>query len=599
MEKQQSKHSPKMGASFNKSGVDFRVWAPSADKVYVTGDFNDWSKRHPLQRNDAGIWEGNAREAKANDEYKYIIVNGDQELERVDPYARHVTNSVGNGIIECDEYEWQHDEFTMPALNEMVIYELHVGTFRDDPGGPPGNFESVIEKLPYLQELGINTIQIMPPLEFPGGFSWGYNPSHLFAIESDYGGPTAFKQLVDAAHEKGIAVIVDVVYNHFGPSDLDLWQFDGWSENGGGGIYFYNDWRGETPWGATRPDYGRGEVRQFIIDNVRMWLEEYHVDGLRFDATSYIRNIFGNNNDPDNDLPDGWSLLGEINHLVHSYDRAYYTIAEDLQQNPYMTKEPDEGGAGFDAQWASSFVHPIRQAMTATEDAARDLNTVADAISKKYNNDAFDRVIYTESHDEVANGKARLPEDIHPASADSWFAKKRSMLGAGLVFTSPGVPMIFQGQEFLEDEWFRDQTPLDWERAEMFPGIVQYYRDLIHLRLNRQGMTRGLTGQHVDMYYIDNDQKVMAFARWEEGDEEHKVIILTNFSDRTYTDHEIGLPTAGTWHLRLNSDAQVYDESFGNEARATVETTERDLHQQAHAATFTLPPYTLLIYTQE
>ena len=160
--------------------------------------------------------------------------------------------------------------------------------------GHPGTFDSAIEKFPYLKELGINAIEVMPIMEFSGDFSWGYNPSHPFAVESIYGGPDAFKRFVKAAHEHGIAVIVDVVYNHFGPADLDLWRFDGWSENDKGGIYFYNDRRSQTPWGETRPDYGRGEVRQYLRDNALMWLEEYHVDGLRWDMIIYIKSIDGN-----------------------------------------------------------------------------------------------------------------------------------------------------------------------------------------------------------------------------------------------------------------------------------------------------------------
>jgi alpha-glucan phosphorylase-like protein len=178
----------------------------------------------------------------------------------------------------------------------MVIYEMHIGTFNDQPGGPPGNLSSAIEKLPYLQELGINTIAVMPVMEFAGGFSWGYNPALIFAIESDYGGPRAFKEFVKAAHVNDIAVIFDVVYNHFGPSDLDIWQFDGWSENDKGGIYFYNDWRSQTPWGETRPDYGREEVRHYIHENSIMWLEEYRVDGLRWDMTAFALRMSGYHN---------------------------------------------------------------------------------------------------------------------------------------------------------------------------------------------------------------------------------------------------------------------------------------------------------------
>lgn len=168
----------------------------------------------------------------------------------------------------------------------------------------------------------------MPIAEFPRDFSWGYNPAHPFAVESIYGGPDGFKRFVKAAHEHGIAVIVDVVYNHFGPTDMDLWQFDGWQENEQGGIYFYNDHRANTPWGDTRPDYGRGEVRKYIRDNVMMYFEEYHIDGLRWDATAYIKNIEGNEVNPANDLPEGWSLMQWINDEVQERFPGRLLIAE-------------------------------------------------------------------------------------------------------------------------------------------------------------------------------------------------------------------------------------------------------------------------------
>jgi 1,4-alpha-glucan branching enzyme len=176
--------------------------------------------------------------------------------------------------------------------DELVIYELHVGTLNVKTEGQTGTFDSAMEKLPYLRDLGINAVELMPVAEFPGDFSWGYNPAHPFAVESGYGGADGLKRFVKAAHQHGIAVIIDVVYNHLGPSDLALWQFDGWSENGKGGIYFYNDHRAQAPWGETHPDYGRGEMRRYLRDNALMWLDEYRTDGLRWDMIIYIKNIW-------------------------------------------------------------------------------------------------------------------------------------------------------------------------------------------------------------------------------------------------------------------------------------------------------------------
>ena len=225
-----------------------------------------------------------------------------------------------------------------------------------------------------------------------------------------------------------------------------------------GGIYFYNDWHAETPWGSTRPDYGRKEVRQFIRDNALMWLEEYHVDGLRFDMTLYIHNVRASD-DPGGDLPDGWSLVQWINREVRQRYPGRITIAEDLQNDDRITKPVDQAGGGFTAQWAARFVHPVRAAVITPSDEQRSLDSVRGAIEGRYNGDPFQRVIYSESHDEVANGKARVASEIDPHDPDSWFAQKRTTLAAALVLTAPGIPMLFQGQEFLEDGWFQDSVP--------------------------------------------------------------------------------------------------------------------------------------------
>jgi 1,4-alpha-glucan branching enzyme len=202
-------------------------------------------------------------DAEIGDEYRYLIHGPEGSSSRIDPYARKVTHATGTGIIyNPDAFDWGDDTFNIATWNELLIYEMHIGTFYVKKKGHPGTLDSAIEKMPYLKALGINAIEVMPITEFAGDFSWGYNPSHPFAVASTYGGPDAFKRFVKAARESGIAVVSDVVYN-FGPSDLDLWRFDGWSENDKGGIYFYNNRRASTPWGDTRPDYGRGEVRQY------------------------------------------------------------------------------------------------------------------------------------------------------------------------------------------------------------------------------------------------------------------------------------------------------------------------------------------------
>lgn len=586
-----------MGSILHEQGVAFRVWAPHAKHVSVIGSFNNWDgTKHPMQAEENGYWYANIAEAHAGDQYRFLLSTPKGEFKRIDPYAREVTSSVGNAIVHDPSFDWQGDNFHLAPWNELVIYELHVGTFNDQHADNyPAKFPSISARLGHLKKLGINAIQIMPIGEFAGERSWGYNPAHIFSVELSYGGPLAFKQFVKRAHQAGIAVILDVVYNHLGPSDLDLWQFDGWSENDRGGIYFYNDDRAATPWGETRPDYGRGEVRQYLLDNVLMWFEEYHVDGLRFDATQFIRMF----HEPDmQDIPEGWSLLQWFNSEAAQKYPGRITIAEDLQNNKWLTKDVGAGGAGFGSQWDAMFVHPIRQAVIAPQDEQRSIVAIRDAICYRYNDDAFERVIYSESHDAVANGSSRVPQEINPNDPKGWYARKRSTLAAAMVFTAPGIPMLFQGQEFLEGGWFRDTVPVDWDQRNEFHGIVRLYRDLIRLRLNHDGLTRGLCGQFTQVHHLDDERKVIAFHRWDQGGPADDVVVVANFFHDARSEYVIGFPTAGTWKLRFNSDWRGYNDDFKNHPSTDVVAESGDYDGLPWHGTVSVGPYSVLIFSQ-
>ncbi|AYL99152.1 alpha-amylase family glycosyl hydrolase [Mucilaginibacter celer] len=589
-----------MGAVPLEQGVHFRVWAPNADAVFVTGSFNDFDKTSlPLENEGNGYWAGTAAEAKTGDEYKYYLQTPYGEFFRNDPYAKQMTNSAGNGVIyDGNRFDWGETEYQMPSWNKLVIYELHTGTFNVKEEGKPGDLYGVIEKLPYLKELGINAIEVMPPFEFPGGFSWGYNPTQPFAIESEYGGPDAFKSLVKAAHEQGIAVILDVVYNHFGPSDLDLWQFDGWSENGKGGIYFYNDWKSETPWGDTRPDYGRGEVRQYLRDNALMWLEEYRVDGLRMDMIPYIRNVHADES-PGSMLEDGLSLLRWINNEIAEKFPWKLTIAEDLHGLDSITNPTDGDGLGFGAQWDGDFVHPVRNAIIAPDDAERDMCAMEAALMRQYSGDPFHRIIYTESHDEVANGKARVAEEISDGDVNNWYSKKRASLGMAMVLTSPGIPMIFQGHELLEDRWFSDTDPIEWNREKEFNGFVRLHRDLIRLRLNKDGISEGLSGRNTEVIRVDNEKKMLVFQRWQEGGPGDTTVVVLNFSGQAYSDYRIGMPGAGLWKIRFNSDWEGYDQEFGDYNVPDTNAEQQECDGYQHSASISVGPYSAVILSQD
>ena len=589
-----------MGSMPGNGGVAFRVWAPNADKVMVAGSFNDWNDEEiPLESEENGFWYGWVKDAKPGDEYKYVIWNGDQKLLRNDPYARELTSSAGNSVIVDPHFDWGDEGFHIASWNELVLYEIHVGTFNAPQRDMPGTFKSVMRKISYLRDLGINAIQIMPSAEFPGDYSWGYNVAYPFAVESGYGTSAELKSLVNEAHKAGIAIILDVVYNHLGPGDLDLWRFDGWYENDKGGIYFYNDWRSETPWGHTRPDYGRPEIKQYLRDNALMWMEEYHIDGLRFDATSYIRNSKGLNNSPASDIKEGWSFLQWINEEIAGRFPGNLTIAEDLSINSWLTKPTGMGGAGFGTQWDYVFANAIRDNIITNSDDFRDMDVIAGQISRQIDDNPFSRVIYTESHDEIANGKARVPEEIWPGNVDNWFSRKRSVLGASIVLTAVGIPMLFQGQEFLEDRWFHDKNPIDWNLAEKYAGLKDLYKAFIRLRRNLDGPTKGLLGSNTQVFHVNNEKKVVAFHRWLEGGPKDSVVVIMNFRNEPCDNYVIGVPSGGTWKVRLNSDWKGFDEEFSNNYTGDPEAVPGATDGFGYYTSLSVGPYSVLILSQD
>jgi len=273
-----------------------------------------------------------------------------------------------------------------------------------------------------------------------------------------------------------------------------------------------------------------------------------------------------------------------------------------LMQNPWLTKTTGEGGAGFSAQWDSAFVHPVRASLVQIEDGNRSMEDVARSIQFRYNEDPIQRIIYSESHDEVANGKARIPQEINPEDAAGYFARKRSTLGAGLVLTTPGIPMLFEGQEFLEDGWFRDDKALDWAKLETYRGINRLYRDLVYLRRNVHSNTRGLTGPFVKMLRVNNQDKVLVFHRWAEGGPKDDVVVAASFTNRTLEGgYRIGLPHGGRWIIRFNSDWKGYSPDFHDVSNPEGEVVaEKSPYDGCEfSGTISLPPYGFIILSQE
>lgn len=536
-----------MGNSVHFSQVAFRVWAPNADSVDLVHE----EASAPMERRDDGTWTVSI-DGGPGLEYLYRIVNGDESFDRLDPYARQATNSVGRSIVHDPDFDWDGVEFHTPTIDSMAVYEMHPGTFA-------GDLDQAIERLPHLVDTGFTAVELMPVAEFAGDQSWGYNPALPFAVESAYGGPEALKRFVREAHRAGLAVILDVVYNHFGPSDLDLWRFDGWYEGSGGGIYLYNDHRAETPWGHTRPDYGRPEVRAYIIDNARMWFDEYRLDGLRLDSTINIRTVGGA--EGSEEIPDGWSIMQALAELRDAEFAGRVLIAEDLQRSEWLTKSVGEGGAGFDAQWDAEFVHTVRASLETPTDHGRNVEALATAVRGPDHRDGWGRVVYTESHDEVANGRTRVVSEIDFEDPEAWYAVGRAMCGMVLTLTARGVPMFFQGQEWLETDYFDDSEPVDWDQADARrPGTDQIAR-LIRLRGGRDDGATGLRGSGISFETVDNDTDVVAYRRWRDGGVGDEVLVVLNVGH----DHRtvaFSAPTEGAWTQAVSTDVASKSESI-------------------------------------
>jgi len=585
-----SKRKKNVGAILHSRGATFRVWAPFASSVSVKGSFSQ--ELVPLKTEGDGYWSVQVKGAEAGHEYQFIIENAGKSYERNDPRAMQLTSSGGVSIVTDPSFDWEGDNFKLPPKNEQIIYEMHIGSFKRPDASTEGTFEEAVNKLGHLADLGINVIELMPVSTMFHDHGWGYAPDYMFAVESAYGGRHGLLNFVKTAHSKGIGVILDVVYNHLFPSkNLDLWRFDGWYENNGGGIYFYNDWRGETPWGA-RPDFGRSEVRQYILDNVRHWLHDCHIDGLRVDSTLYMRNVYGRHDDPATDLPEAWSLMQKINAISHKIKPVALMVGEDIAANDYITKPADEGGAGFDTQWQVTMPHAFRQAILPNITDETQLADLVGELGRTYNGDSLQQVIYFDSHDSAANGASRINEEADPGHPQSAKALSKLLIASGILMSAPGIPMMLQGQEFAQGQNFSDWHGLDWDLAEKYSGVVTANKHLINLRKNVHGNSAGLRGQDINISHVDDDNKVLAYHRWDKGGPADDIMVVVNFANNHHKEYVLGFPLNGDWHVRFNSTWHGYSPQF-------KEVNVPDIKVNSGQGTLVLPPRSLLILSQD
>lgn len=459
------------------------------------------------------------------------------------------------------KFDWKENDFQMPGRNALIGYQVHVGTFFGSYDEKTGRFKKICEKMRYLQALGINALELVLVFDFSGAAHWGYDPSHPFAIEKSHGGPRVLADLVDTAHRHGIAVIIKLSFPHLG----------------------------------TKPYPGKREIQKYLGNHVYIWFETFRVDGIRIGLNGLGHHVQG-------ELTrlcgkeDGLSLLRDISGEIRSRFPQKLLIADGLQGGKMVTKPIAEGGAAFDAQWDHGFMQTVRNVLRQPHDGDRCLATVAGAMESMTGNDAFDRVICCECHDAAANGFLRLPEEIRTGQGDTLSAQKRSILGAVLLLTAPGIPMLFQGQEFLSKVFCMEDTDPDWEKLSQCRGTARLFADLIRFRKSYRPLYSGLQDKGIEFIHFNQTDKVLAYTRFHTDRPNFKVLAVLNFSGREFKQYSIGVPCTGRWKLVFNSNAKEYDPMYSNLPVSDFEAGEKAHGRFPCSGAFGLPAYSALLF---
>lgn len=530
------------------ASIEFNLFAPYNKAAALIGSFSDW-KEISMQKGDDGYFRATVDLKDGLYQYKFRVQSkswffeSDQWVDITDPYATDVDgmSAEENGLIRIkdgerivDTYVWKHDDKPLPADHELVIYELHVADFsggEDDPYAR-GKYKHVIEKLDYLCELGINAIELMPVKEYPGSYSWGYNPRHFFAPESSYGSTAELKQLVDECHGRGIRVIMDGIYNH-SESSCPLTQIDH--------DYWYHhdpkdpefNWGPEFNYEHYDENLETYPARRFIGDTVRYWVSEYHLDGIRYDAARQIGN---------------YDFMGWITQEAKDAAGAkpFYNVAEYIPDEPSITNVDGP----MDGCWHDSFYHTVLPHLLGETFDLERLKDVLDPSRQGYMG-ATNVVNYLTNHDHN-----HVMADLGDQEIFDEAAFRRKKLGVALLLTAVGIPLIWMGEEFGEYKYKTiDPAKIDWTllQHDLNKGLFEYYKGLIALRKTNPA----LYTNNIEFFYEDPDAKVFAYTRW--NDEGSRVVVVVNFSDQYLADYEVtNFPADGNWHeWTSNYDVEV------------------------------------------
>ena len=592
-------HAPLGATQTSDGGAVFRVWAPGVTTASVVGEFNSWFIGLSPLTQTGEYFAGKAVNVDDEDEYKFVF---DGSLWKPDARARGLNGGSSYNSIVYDPfaYTWGDEAFTVPAFEDMIIYQMHVGTFsgRNDGGAHnPATYREVVDlHLNHLIELGVNVVQLCPITEFPWDWSAGYNPISMWAPERALGSPNDFKYMVDKLHQAGIAVTLDIVWNHFSGSDNYLWNYTGDQ------VYF-DDPAFETQWGA-QADFDRWEVADYFADSALYWIDEFHLDGFRSDGTDFL--------DPPNGQASGWGLMQRFNDEMNRRAEQKITVAEQLPDNYYVTRPTSQGGAGYDAQYHDRYKYAIRNAVFAAASGDPNMAELSSTIQGDLNDGhnivaegqkLSQLVRYVELHDEAwpSSGGQRLVVTIDPtAPHDSEWARGRTLLAQGIGMFIPGIPAFLQGAEFLEDTDFGsgswDNSPenrLDWSKPSTYDDYLLAFHDMIAVRRSNCGL-RANAG--IQLYHFNESGNVIGWHRWDVSGND--LWIVASFNNGNFYDYHIGFPQAGRWYEIFNSQASVYGGN-GEGNGGLIDTSAVSKDGYAQSAWITIPRMGLLVFRHE
>lgn len=592
-------------------GTYFAVWAPNAKEVSVIGDFNYWNdQEHPLnvRWDSSGIWEGFIPYAGGGSAYKYKIRNRDSVSEKADPYARRCEHPPKTAsIVWEDNYSWRDKKWMKArkkynALNAPhSVYEVHLGSWKQKVA--ENRFMSYTELadelVDYVAEMNFTHVELMPIMEFPYDPSWGYQLTGYFAPTSRFGYPDEFKFLIDKFHEKGIGVLLDWVPSHF-PSDAHgLGNFDGSClyEHPDPKKGYHQDWK------SLIFNYGRNEVKSFLISNAIFWLEQYHADGLRVDAVASMLFLDYSRKDDEwepnefggRENLDAIVFLKEMNIAVYENFPDVHTIAEESTSFPKVSSPVFSGGLGFGMKWMMGWMHDSLDYFA------------KDTVYRKYHqndltfslNYAFtENFMLPLSHDEVVYGKKSI---LSKMPGDEWQKFANLRLLYSFMYTHPGTKLLFQGSEFGQSSEWNFQQSIDWHLLEydVHKGVQNLVKDLNTLYKEetalheKQFSTEGF--EWID--HGDHENSIISYIRKGDREKENLVIVL-NLTQTPQNNYRIGLPKKGTLKEIFNSDASKYN-GTGNFINTALTSDAKTWNNRENSVVLELPPLGMVAFKYE